>query len=65
MCPDRTDESDVSACEKERASVGVRSMTHLTEKAREAWLIEAQSGLAEEARHLEENGPTLARFRQV
>lgn len=35
------------------------------ERERAAWIASAKEGIADEARHLERNGPTLARFRQV
>lgn len=35
------------------------------DRAREAWIAEARQGIADEARALEENGPSLARFRRV
>jgi post-segregation antitoxin (ccd killing protein) len=34
------------------------------EREHAAWIAAAKQGLAEEARHLELNGPSLARFRQ-
>ena len=34
------------------------------ERERAAWIAAAKQGLAEEARHLDQNGPSLARFRQ-
>lgn len=34
------------------------------ERERDAWIAAAKQGLVEEARHLELNGPSLARFRQ-
>lgn len=34
------------------------------EREHAAWIAAAKQGLAEEARHLEWNGPSLARFRQ-
>jgi post-segregation antitoxin (ccd killing protein) len=33
------------------------------DRARAAWIAAAKQGLAGEARHLEQNGPSLARFR--
>ena len=35
------------------------------ERARAEWIEAAKSGLADEARHLERHGPSLARFRRV
>ena len=35
------------------------------ERARAAWVAAAQEGIADEARHLAQNGPSLARFRRV
>ncbi len=35
------------------------------ERERAAWIAAAKEGIADEARHLEQNGPTLARFRRV
>ncbi|MGY3439697.1 MULTISPECIES: hypothetical protein [unclassified Marinovum] len=35
------------------------------EQARAAWIASAKDGLANEARHLEQDGPSLARFRQL
>ncbi len=35
------------------------------ERERAAWIASAKEGIADEARHIELNGPTLARFRQV
>lgn len=35
------------------------------ERQRAAWVASAQEGLADEARHLELNGPSLARLRKV
>ncbi|WP_323765811.1 hypothetical protein [Marinovum sp.] len=35
------------------------------ERERAAWIAAARDGLADEARHLEQNGPTLARYRRV
>ena len=35
------------------------------ERERAAWIASAKEGIADEARHLEQNGPSLARFRQV
>lgn len=35
------------------------------ERERAAWIAAAKTGLAEEARHLELNGPTLTRFRKI
>jgi post-segregation antitoxin (ccd killing protein) len=35
------------------------------ERARAEWLEAAKAGLADEARHLEHHGPTLARFRRT
>lgn len=34
------------------------------EREHAAWIVAAKQGLAEEAHHLERNGPSLARFRQ-
>jgi plasmid stability protein len=36
-----------------------------SERERAAWIAAAKAGLADEARHLELNGPTLARFRKI
>lgn len=35
------------------------------ERDRAAWIASAKEGIAGESRHLEQNGPSLARFRQV
>ncbi|WP_394380949.1 hypothetical protein [Sulfitobacter sp. 915] len=35
------------------------------ERERAAWMASAKDGIADEARHLERNGPSLARFRQI
>ena len=35
------------------------------DRERAAWVASARQGLADEARHLDENGPTLARFRKL
>jgi plasmid stability protein len=35
------------------------------ERERAEWIAAAEAGLADEARHLELNGPTLARFRKI
>ncbi len=35
------------------------------EREQAAWIASAKLGIADEARHLELNGPSLARFRQV
>jgi len=35
------------------------------ERARAEWIAAAEAGLADEARHLDLNGPTLARFRKI
>lgn len=35
------------------------------ERDRAAWIASAKDGIAQECRHLEQNGPSLARFRQV
>lgn len=35
------------------------------ERARAEWMEAAKPGLADEARHLERHGPTLARFRSA
>jgi post-segregation antitoxin (ccd killing protein) len=35
------------------------------ERERAAWIASAKQGIADEARHLELNGPSLVRFRQV
>ncbi len=35
------------------------------ERERAAWIASAKEGLADEARHLELNGPSLARFRRI
>ncbi|KKL58325.1 hypothetical protein LCGC14_2226490 [marine sediment metagenome] len=35
------------------------------ERERAAWIASAKEGIADEARHLEQNGPRLARFRQI
>lgn len=35
------------------------------ERERAAWIASAKEGIADEARHLEKNGPSLARFRRV
>ncbi len=35
------------------------------ERERAAWIASAKEGIADEARHLELKGPSLARFRQV
>ncbi len=35
------------------------------ERARAEWIAAAKVGLADEARHLERHGPSLARFRRV
>lgn len=35
------------------------------ERDRVAWIASAKQGIADEARHLELNGPSLARFRRV
>lgn len=34
------------------------------EREQAAWIASAKQGIADEARHLERNGPILARFRQ-
>lgn len=34
------------------------------ERAKATWLAQAQPGLADEVRHLEDNSPTLARYRR-
>ena len=36
-----------------------------SERERAAWIASAKEGIADETRHLEQNGPSLARFRQV
>ena len=36
-----------------------------TERERAAWIASAKEGIVDEARHLEQNGPSLARFTQV
>ncbi len=35
------------------------------ERERAAWIAAAREGIADEARHLERNGPSLARFRRI
>lgn len=35
------------------------------ERERAAWVASAKEGIVDEARHLEQNGPSLARFRQI
>ncbi|GAA6202831.1 hypothetical protein [Aquicoccus sp. SU-CL01552] len=35
------------------------------ERDRAAWIASAKEGIADESLHLEQNGPSLARFRQV
>lgn len=35
------------------------------ERERAAWIASAKEGIADEARHLEQNGPSLARFRHL
>ncbi|PVA05206.1 hypothetical protein [Thalassorhabdomicrobium marinisediminis] len=35
------------------------------ERDRAAWIAAAKEGLADESRHLEQSGPSLARFRRV
>lgn len=35
------------------------------ERARAEWIAAAKEGLADEARHLERHGPSLARFRRA
>ena len=35
------------------------------ERDRAAWIGSAKEGIADESRHLEQNGPSLARFRQL
>ena len=35
------------------------------ERERAAWIVSAKEGIADEARHLDQNGPSLARFRRV
>ncbi|KRS14984.1 type II toxin-antitoxin system CcdA family antitoxin [Roseovarius indicus] len=35
------------------------------DRERAAWIASARQGIADEARHLDENGPTLARFRKL
>jgi post-segregation antitoxin (ccd killing protein) len=35
------------------------------ERARAEWIAAAKAGLADEVRHLERDGPTLARFRRA
>jgi post-segregation antitoxin (ccd killing protein) len=35
------------------------------ERERAVWIASAKQGIADEARHLEQTGPSLARFRQV
>lgn len=35
------------------------------ERERAAWIASAKEGIADESCHLEQNGPSLARFRQV
>ncbi len=35
------------------------------ERERAAWIASAKESIADEARHLEQNGPSLARFRQI
>ncbi|EDQ03239.1 hypothetical protein DSM14862_03615 (plasmid) [Sulfitobacter indolifex] len=35
------------------------------ERDRAAWIASAKEGIAHESRHLEQNGSSLARFRQV
>ena len=35
------------------------------ERERTAWIASAKQGITDETRHLEQNGPSLARFRQA
>ena len=35
------------------------------ERDRAAWIASAKAGIADEARHLERNGPSFARFRRL
>lgn len=35
------------------------------DRERAAWIASAKDGIVDEARHLEENGPSLARFRRL
>lgn len=35
------------------------------ERERAAWIASAKKGIADERLHLEQNGPSLARFRQL
>jgi post-segregation antitoxin (ccd killing protein) len=35
------------------------------ERERTAWIASAKNGIVDEARHVEQNGPSLARFRRL
>ena len=54
----------VSVAEVVRSCIDDGLAAARAERSRAAWIADARAGLADEARHLRETGPTLARFRQ-
>jgi len=55
----------VSIAEVVRTWIDDGILRSQAERAQADWIAAARAGLDDEARHLEANGPTLARFRQV
>ncbi len=54
-----------SIAEVVRAWIDAGISNSRAERDRAAWIASAKEGIADEYRHLEQNGPSLARFRQV
>ncbi len=54
-----------SAADVVRGGSDARIARTRSEHDRVAWIASAKEGIADEARHLEQNGPSLARFRRV
>lgn len=55
--------SSIAEIVREWIDLGIAQAEAAREK--EAWIAAAEQGIADEARDLEANGPTLARFRRV
>jgi post-segregation antitoxin (ccd killing protein) len=54
----------ISIAEMVRDWIDAGLLKTRADRARAAWVAAAKEGILEEARHLEQNGPSLARFRR-
>lgn len=54
-----------SVAEMVRECIDIGLAKASAERERSAWIASAKEGIADEARHLEQNGPSLSRFRKI